>query len=164
MSSAAAGSAGVPGHRKLRFKNINDVHSEIDRIVAAERTGTLRRSGGWTTGQVFGHLATWITYGYEGYPMRVPWFIRFILRFRVKRYLRDGMPAGVRIPNVAGGTYGTELLSTAEGTQRLRAALERLGREPATFDSPAFGKLTDEQRVALNLRHAELHLGFLHPQ
>jgi hypothetical protein len=161
--TAAVDSAKAPDHRRLRFQTLDDMRAEIDRIVAAEQAGSLRRSGHWTAGQIFGHLATWISYGYEGYPMRVPWFIRFILRFKVKSYLRDGMPTGVRIPNVEGGTYGTEPLSTEEGVRRLRAALQRLDREPARYDSPAFGQMTEEQRVALNLRHAELHLGFLHP-
>lgn len=161
--SATTDHVAVPNHRKLRFETVDDVRGEIDRLVAAEQAGTLRRTGNWSTGQVLGHLATWINYGYEGYPMRVPWFIRLILRFKVKSYLRDGMPTGVRIPKVAGGTYGTESLSTEEGVQRLRAALQRLEHEPAKFESPAFGPLTEEQRIALNLRHAELHMGFLHP-
>jgi hypothetical protein len=147
--------------RSLRFSTVNDVLSEIERIIAAEQAGTLRRTGNWTTGQIFGHLAAWINYGYEGYPMRVPWFIAVLLRFKVKKYLRDGLPRGVRIPGVEAGTYGTEPLSTDEGARRLRAALKRLQTEPAQFESPAFGKLSEQDRIQLNLRHAELHLGFL---
>jgi hypothetical protein len=162
--SANIGAAKVQDHRRLRFQTIDDVRAEIDRIIAAEGAGALRRSGNWTAGQIFGHLATWISYGYEGFPMRVPWFIRLILRFKVKSYLRDGMPTGVRIPNVEGGTYATERLGTEEGARRLHAALQRLEREPARYDSPAFGRMTEEDRIAMNLRHAELHLGFLHPE
>ena len=153
----------VQERRRLRFRSVAELRAEIERILAAEQAGTLRRSGNWTTGQVFGHLAAWINYGYEGYPMRVPWFIRPFIRRKLAGYLRDGMPAGVRIPNVAGGTYGTELSSTEDGATRLRAALDRLEREPARHDSPAFGKLPEPQRIELYLRHAELHLGFLQP-
>ncbi len=32
--------------------------------------------------------------------------------------------------------------------------------EPCTHDSPAFGALSHEDRIRLNLRHAELHLGY----
>ena len=160
----AVDTAKVQDHRKLHFNTIDDVRGEIDRLVAAERAGKLRRSGNWTAGQVFGHLATWINYGYEGFPMRVPWFIRLILRWKVRSHIKDGMPTGVRIPNVAGGTYGTEPLETEEGAQRLRAALKRLSTEPFKYDSPAFGKLPEADRIALNLRHAELHMGFLHPE
>jgi hypothetical protein len=151
--------------RKLRFNNIDELLAEVERIVGSERSGQLRRTGNWTVGQIFGHLATWISYGYEGYPFRPPpWFIRWILRLKVKKYLREGMPAGVRIPGVAAGTFGIEPLTTDEGADFLRRALARLKKgEPCKYDSPAFGPMRHPDRIALNLRHAELHLGFLHP-
>lgn len=150
--------------RKLRFENVNAALREVDRIVAAEEAGKLRRAGAWTTGQTFGHVAAWINYAYEGYPFKVPWFIRLIVKQMVKRYIRDGMPAGRRIPRTADGTYGTAIMETAEGARRLREALRRLETAPAKFESPAFGALSEHDRIQLNLRHAELHLGFLHPQ
>lgn len=149
--------------RKLRFANTDDLLAEIDRVVAADRAGTLKRLGNWTPGQIMGHIAAWINYGYDGYPLRrPPWFIRFILRRIVKKYLRDGMPAGVRIPRVENGTTGIDVLSTDEGANRLRSALQRLeSNEVPAHDSPAFGPMSHPDRIQLNLRHAELHLGFL---
>ena len=53
-------------------------------------------------------------------------------------------------------------MPTPAAGQRLLAALERLqAREEAKFDSPAFGPMSYENRIKLNLRHAELHLGYL---
>ena len=150
--------------RRLSFASIDEVLAEVDRIVAAEQAGTLRRTGNWTVGQTFGHLAAWITYGYEGYPFRVPWFVRFLVRPMLRRFIRTGLRPGVRLPKVREGTYGTEVLSTEEGARRLRAALGRLkAGEPARCPSPGFGSMSEEERVQLNLRHAELHLGYLHP-
>lgn len=162
---APVDTAKVHDRRKLRFNRIEDLLAEIDRIAAADKAGNLRRSGNWTAGQTFGHLASWITYGYEGYPFPPPpWFIRWILRLKVKQYLKDGMPAGVRIPKVDEGTYATQELPTDAGADRLRQALRRLNSgEACRFESPAFGPMSHEDRMALNLRHAELHLGFLHP-
>jgi hypothetical protein len=155
----------VTQRRKLRFESLDELEAEIDRIVAADAEGRLRTTGNWTVGQVFGHLAAWINYGWEGYPFPTPpWFVRFFLKLMRTKYLRDGMPAGVRIPNADGGTYGIERLSTADGAARLRAAIDRLrSGEAARYDSPAFGPMSQEERIALNLRHAELHLSFLHP-
>lgn len=162
--SNTTGTAEVSDRRSLRFETIEELRAEVDRIVASAEAGTLREGGHWTAGQIFGHLAAWIDYAYDGYPFTTPWFIRLFLRSRVKRYLRDGLPAGVRIPGVKEGTHATEALSLEAGAERLRRALDRLrSDEPARYDSPAFGRLTDEDRIALNLRHAELHLGFLHP-
>ena len=149
--------------RRLRFSTVEELLAEVDRIIAADKAGTLRRTGNWTAGQVFGHVATWANFAYEGYPFRPPWFIRWILRKKKAAYLRDGMPAGVRIPKVPNGTFGTELMSTETGAKRLRGALLRLkSGELPKFDSPAWGKMTHEERMAMNLRHAELHLSFLH--
>lgn len=151
--------------RKLNFATIDDLLAEVERVVAAERAGKLRRTGNWTAGQVLGHLAAWASYGYEGYPMKPPpFFIRWILRAKVKKYLREGMPAGVRIPGVPNGTFAIDALSTEDGATRLRQALRRLkSGEPCKYDSPAFGPMSHADRIALNLRHAELHLGYLHP-
>jgi len=160
----AIDTGGVADHRKLRFNNIDELLAEIDRVVSADQAGALRRTGNWSAGQIFGHLATWINYGWEGYPMKVPWFVRWYLKRIGKRFIHEGMPQGVRIPKVEAGTYGTDVIATQDGAQRLRRALERLKQdEPPKFDSPAFGPMSLDDRVSLNLRHAELHLGYLHP-
>jgi hypothetical protein len=53
-------------------------------------------------------------------------------------------------------------MDTLAAGARLVVALRRLeSSESAPFDSPAVGPLSDLDRVQLNLRHAELHLGFL---
>jgi hypothetical protein len=156
--------AKVADYRKLRFNSIDELHREINMIVEADHAGRLRRSGNWTAGQIFGHIASWITYAYEGYPMKPPsLFIRWFLKVKKKTYLRDGMPRGVRIPGVKDGTFATEPLTTDEGARRLREALERLkSGEPPRYHSPAFGPLQPDERVQWQLRHAEEHLGFLH--
>jgi hypothetical protein len=153
----------VAPHRKLRFHSIEDALAEVDRILAAEQSGKLSTTGNWTPGQAMGHVAAWINYSYEGYPLGPPpWFVRFILKRMVKKYMRKGMPTGRRIPGVDNGTYGVEPMSTVEGAEKLKKALKRLASdEPARFDSPAFGSMPHADRIQLNLRHAELHLGFL---
>ncbi|NLS98018.1 MAG: DUF1569 domain-containing protein [Planctomycetaceae bacterium] len=151
------------GRRTLHFATIEELLDEIDRIVEADQAGRIRTLGSWTPGQILGHVAAWIEYGYAGYPMKpVPWFVRFLLRRQLKKYMKQGMPSGVRIPRVAEGTYGTEDMPVEQAAERLRLALGRLQRrEPAKFDSPAFGRMSDDDRVRLNLMHAELHLSFL---
>lgn len=155
----------VKDRRALRFNSIEKLRADIDRILAADKAGKLRCTGNWTAGQAMGHIAAWINYSYDGYPMGPPpWIVRLILGFLKKKYLRQGMPAGVEIPKVKGGTFATEPLSTGEGAARLRKALARLAsNEPAKFPSPAWGEMPAEERIALNLRHAELHLSFIHP-
>jgi hypothetical protein len=74
------------------------------------------------------------------------------------------MMSGVRVGKVPGGTFGIDELSTVEGLNRFRSAMERLRNESPTLVNPVFGRLTHEKWIQLNLRHAELHLGFQVPQ
>lgn len=157
--------AKLKDRRTLRFITVEEALADIDRIVASDKAGTLRCAGNWTAGQNFGHVAAWINFAYEGFPLKPPPLpIRLILKFMKGKYLRNGLPAGVKIPGVAAGTFAFDPLTTEEGAARLKKALLRLkSNEPAPHDSPAFGKMSHEDRVALNLRHAELHLSFLLP-
>lgn len=148
--------------RSVVFHGIDDVLQELDRIEAANRTGTLCVTGNWQPGTILAHLAAWIRYGYEGYPMKPPpWLFGWLIRRMGRRYLSQGMPSGMRIPGPAEGTYGVESVSTEEGLARLRHALERLRNEPARFPSPTLGPLSQAELVRLHLRHAELHLSFI---
>ena len=166
-TSTAAGpvnTGAVAGRRILRFESIDQVLADVDRLVEAERAGRLRRLGNWTLGQTLGHLAGWAEYGYTGFPLKVPFFIRWILRLRKQKFLYGPMRAGVKIPRLEGGTLATDPMTTEEGLGRFRRVMERLKKETPTVPSPVFGQLTHQESIALSLRHAELHLGFLLPE
>jgi hypothetical protein len=156
--------AKVAGRRILRFESINEAMAEVERLVEAERAGRLRRLGNWTLGQTLGHLAAWAEYGYTGAPLNPPFFIRWILRLRKRKFLYEPMRPGVRIPGVEGGTLATDPLPLEEARERYRRVMERLKAEAPTAPSPALGWLTHNESIALTLRHAELHLGFLIPE
>ena len=149
--------------RELHFSSIGDCQAEVQQILAADADGRLQATGNWTPGEIMSHVANWIEYGYTGYPIKAPpFFIRWILKRQARKMIAGSMPRGVRIPGVAGGTAGAEKMPTHAAAEKLLAALDRLqAREPVSFDSPAFGAMSDDDRIALNLRHAELHLGFL---
>lgn len=157
----AAFNPGILQRRVLRFERIDDALAEAERLVQAERDGRLERRGSWTLGQALGHLATWANFALEGYPPEIspPWPVRAVLRVMRGRIIEGGMRPGMRLRGVPGGTVGTDLISADEGLERFRAALERLGSTAPTIVNPAFGRLTHAQWIALNLRHAELHLG-----
>lgn len=153
----------VQQRRKLKFDTIDACLAELDRIEDAERQGKLKTLGNWTAGQNLSHLAAWVEYGWDGYPMgKPPLPVRLVMKAMLGGILKKGMDAGVKIPGVEGGTLGADEMETLAAVERFRAALNRLkAGEEATHDSPAFGKMDHAKRTLLNLRHAELHLGFL---
>jgi hypothetical protein len=154
----------VAGRRTLRFESIDQALAEAEGLAAAERAGRLRRLGNWTLGQTLGHLATWAEYGYTGSPLKVPFFIKWFLRLRKRKFMYGPMRAGVKIPGIEGGTLATGPVPLDEGLGQFRRIMERLKTEAPTAPSPIFGPLTHEEGIAINLRHAELHLGFLIPE
>jgi hypothetical protein len=157
---------GAAQRRKLRFESIDDALAEAERLVAAERDGRLTRAGNWGLGRALGHLATWANFAFDGYPPEVvaPLPVRIVLKLMRNRILNGGMMPGVKIGRVPGGTVGTDELSADDGLHRFRASMQRLRQTAPTIDNPVFGKLTHDQWVKLNLRHAELHLGFQIPR
>ncbi len=147
--------------RVLHFEHLDQVLAEVDRLAVAERGGTLVHTGNWTLGQTLGHLAYWTNAAFTGLPLNLPWFIRIAVRLSKHKYLRGPLPAGVKIPRVQGGTLGIDSLPLEEGLRRYGQALEHLGEQCPQQPNILFGKLTHPQWIALNLRHAELHLGFM---
>lgn len=150
-------------HRPLRFETIDDLLREIERLELANREGRIVCHGNWSAGQILGHVASWIHYAYDGYPIKpLPRWLQRLIGLRKGTFLHKGLPRGGRIPGVPGGTVGIDPLDTEEGIRRLRLALARLAiDQPAHHPHPALGSLGYDDRVRLNLRHAELHLGFI---
>jgi hypothetical protein len=153
----------VRDRRPLRFDTFEQMWADVERIVASERAGTLRRTGNWKVGQTFGHLAAFINFAYDGYPKRPPLLIRLLVKPMKRKFIHGSLPAGVKIPGAEGGTWGIEPLSVDDGVRVLRAAWDRLRASPPTKPNPIFGPLTHDEWQQMHLRHAELHLSFLHP-
>lgn len=164
MTIAAKDTSKIADRRPLRFETLADLRADLATLERAG--GTLRTSGNWTAGQNFSHLAAFIEFAYDGYPPELsnpPWFIKAFLRLRKRSMLTSGLPAGVNIPGIKGGTVGADDAPAPAALARFRAALDRLERSAPTAPNPVFGPLTHEEWIALHLRHAELHLGFVHP-
>lgn len=156
----------VSGRRTLRFNSLDEALADAERIAAADKAGTLKRLGNWSPGTIFAHVAAFASYPYDGYPAALagpPWIIRLILKLRKGTYLHKGLPAGVKIPKVDGGTVATEPVATEDGLRRLHAAFERMKRTPPATPNVIFGPLTHDEWMQLQCRHAELHFSFLVP-
>jgi hypothetical protein len=149
--------------RTLRFGSMLDALADADRIAACDAAGTLKRVGVWSTGQAFGHLASWMNYAFDGYPLVAPPELAARARARKDKALSEGLIVGFHIPGVPGGTAGTDDMPTAEALAKLHKAWARITGGMPTQEHPFFGALTHEEWIMLQLRHSELHQGFLIP-
>ncbi len=136
--------------------------AEVDRLAEAERGGRLRQLGNWTLGQTLGHLAGWAEYSGIGAPLKVPFFVKWILP-----------PAQAEVPSRAdairradsaaspAARWRTSRCPLDDGLARMRRVMARLKAEAPAEPRATFGPLTHDEWIALQLQHAELHLGFL---
>jgi hypothetical protein len=154
----------VTDRRPLKFATLADVRADAAKVVAAERAGSLHRTGNWTAAQVFNHVAAWMEYPYDGYPGNgPPWFVKIMGRFMKKAVFTKPMQAGFRLPGVPGGSFGIEDGPVDSAYERLVRASERMEKGPPSIPNPVFGPLTHAEWQRLNIGHAELHFSFLHP-
>jgi hypothetical protein len=152
----------VAGRRRLHFGTVGAAVAEVDRLADAERAGRLRHVGNWRFGQILGHLAGWVDYSYDGVPMKVPAVLRWVARPFKNRMLYKPMGAGSWLPRVPNGTFCTEAMDTEQGLARFRSTFGRLGAECPARPHALLGPLTHQEWINQHLRHAELHLSFLH--
>lgn len=160
-------SKSVKDYRTLRFESYEDARRELDSLEAANRAGTIRASGNWTPGQVFSHLAAFMDYPYDGYPpvLKPPSMpLRLILRTMKRRFMNKGLPRGLFISGVPGGTVGAADVSFDEGIARLRRSMDRAEKSLPSIPNLVFGPMTGDEWNALQRRHCELHLGYLLPR
>jgi hypothetical protein len=155
----------VKDRRRLRFENFDEAIHDAESLAGADRIGKLRATGNWTLGQALGHVAFWARAQFDGYPPtpRMPLPLRLLIPLMKNHFLNKGLPTGARIPGVPGGTFGIEPMETDRGLAELRTAFERMSRETPAKPNPVMGKLSHDEWIKLNLRHAELHQSFFHP-
>lgn len=163
---SAIKTAAVQDRRLLQFRAFDDVRRDLDALNAGLDAGSIRATGNWSPAQVFNHLASFLEFPFIGYPkeLQPPAIIRFVLKFSKNRYLHKKMAAGVRIPGIDAGTVGMTDGSPIEALGRLRRAIDKMDSTDPRVDNPVLGPLSHEEWKALNIRHCELHLGFLHPR
>ena len=152
--------------RALRLESVDDLATELDRIVAVHYAGHLHANGNWTPAQILEHLAKLIEFSYEGFPFRASWPLRVVSHVAKwvawKRFVDLAMQPGWSLRGGAAALLPDPWADFDVAAARLRAALWRIRRgDPMRQPSPWEGALTHEQWVYVHLRHAELHLSFL---
>ncbi len=149
--------------RALRFESVGDIRAELDRLERAQRGAGVRHTGNYTPGQNFNHLAKWIrVYETRDFGPRPPWFVRVIGRWMKPGIVKNGFKPGLTGPG--NRTQPEPEASFEDGIANYRAALDVLETLNLEHENPMFGHCSHEEGMSVQLRHAEHHLGFLHPK
>jgi hypothetical protein len=152
--------AKVEGRRTLHFNTLDDILADVERLGQ----GKVRALGNWSPGQILKHVTVPMLWCLDGAPLKGAWYIRLMSFFFKKKFLRDPMPAGFKLPEDFARQLVPGETSWEDGLQAIRATLARLKAEPQRHPSPFLGEMTREQWDQLHCRHCELHLSFLVPE
>ncbi len=160
VNTASINTAKVRGRRKLQFAAFDELRADLDRLSS----GPVKVLGNWSPGQIFRHLALAYNGSIDGFTMTFPLHLRLIGRVFRRKLLTMQMPAGFKLPPTGAAMLEPPSTATDEGAAQLRAAIERLQREPKRAKHPMFGELTRDEWDRVHLTHASLHLSFLIPE
>ncbi len=146
--------------RPLRFNSLAEMKAEIDRLAA----GNVRTTGNWTLAQAIDHLATVIEGSLDGIPAKAPWFVRMLSPLFRNHALHKGIDPGIELTGRMRAILPRDDVTLADATARMNRIFARLNEgEKMLEPSPVFGRMTHDDWINLHLRHAELHLSFMHP-
>jgi peptidoglycan/xylan/chitin deacetylase (PgdA/CDA1 family) len=168
MAMSALNNRHVRVRRQIHLQSPSDLLAEVDRIQASASVGSVRPSGNWTAAQAFQHLAKFIEYSFDGFPFRYPWPYRVVVwlirRVSWSWLLKLTFRPGFTNPPVVARAVDPDAAVTLEHAgQSLRRQIRRiLDGERMVQRSPTGEPVSHEQWVEAHLRHAELHLSFLH--
>lgn len=150
--------------RTLVFTSLDDVRRDLDVLERTHGEGALRVTGNWSPGQTLAHLAQVFQYSFDGFPFTAPLALRLIGPLLKKRILRSPITPGLRLRGGSSVLEPKQDVHFEDGMAALRAQLDRIDAgERMTQRSPLLGRMSHDDWLALHRRHAELHLGFLHP-
>lgn len=142
--------------RKLNLNSLEEIIADVERL----QNGGYEKAGNWDLQQVCDHLAYFVRGSLEGYPDKVPWFVRVFVGKRLLKKLLRGEPiqAGFPIPEKLVPKVGGD---EGEAVKQFQELLERLKTQTELHPSPFFGTLTKEQWLKLHTLHCNHHLSFL---
>ncbi|MEX2188288.1 MAG: DUF1569 domain-containing protein [Pirellulales bacterium] len=145
--------------RTLHFNSLDDIVAEAERLAA----GSPKMLGNWSLGQTLVHLARAMDMAVETPPFRAPWIVRLIGPLLKKRLLTRPMSSGFKLPKDAAAHLIPTTTSAADGLAVLRRSIDRFKAGPRLPRHDILGRMTDDDWLRLQLRHAELHLSFAAP-
>lgn len=151
--------------RPLQFSTLADIRQDVDQLMQASGSQP-HTTGQLTPAQNIWHVAYFIDHAATGFPFKVPLIMRLVIRPMRSRYLRKTFNPGINPPSaISSQTVPSPETTMDEALAYLHRSIDAASPDGAMNQpSPLFGKMSHDQWVQLNCRHAEMHLSFLHAE
>lgn len=147
--------------RELEFSSMDEVVAEVDRLAAGE----VRTTGNHSFPQILRHLALsndMVTGKVE--PPKPPLMMRLVMPFIRSSIINGPVKPGFKLPAKAEAFFWPEEPGTvAEAATHLKESVENFKQKGPLPVHPIFGPATAEQVESMGLKHAAMHLSFVHP-
>lgn len=148
----------VEGRRDIQYSSFDELLEDARRLAESPH----RTVGNWSYGQILHHLTLSLHGSIDGFGYNAFWLVRLFARiFFKKKMLESGMPPGSKIAKKMQRLEPHEM-PVDDAIEQLAVAVERFKTNPKRAPSPVFGQLAPTEVNQLELRHAELHMSFVH--
>ncbi len=152
----------VTDRRRLSFASLRAVIADVDDLDAAPRR---RTTGYWSDAEIVAHLAIPLELCLDGFPADAKPALPIRVAARLLRgwILRGPMKPGIHLPDRMAFLLADPETTWPQAVTRLRRAVARFEAASQVMPSPVLGPMSHDDWTRLHCRHAELHLGFVHP-
>jgi hypothetical protein len=144
--------------RRVRYQNLDELLADVEQAVRVNAPTT----GNWSLGRIVEHLAIAIDKTIDGFGFQAPWPLPLVggLLYK-KKLLRDGLRPGFKLSPKATQVLIPDETDVQQALAHLRRSVERLRTHNKSTKHPFLGRLTADESLRLQLRHAELHMSFV---
>lgn len=147
--------------RELTLNSLNDVIAEAERLAAIDVVTTGKHD--------FAHILEHLALAFKMSAGKIqgprPPFVMRLMMPIIRMMIFAGKPLkpGIKLPPDAEGFFWPEReIEVEEALAHLKDAVAEYQATDPLPAHPVFGKSTREQNESLNIRHAALHLSFVH--
>lgn len=154
--------ADSPERRVIKFNSLDEVVAEVERLAGGE----VRTTGSHSFPEIVRHLALtqdMVTGKIKG--PSPPWYMKLVIGLMKSRLMQDKpLAPGFNLPAKAEAFFWPESdVNLADAISHLKESVENFNANGPLPKHPVFGKISAEQNLSMSLRHAAMHLSFVHP-
>ena len=151
-----------PQRRDIQFNSFDQVIADIEQLL---------ESGATTTGQhsfaaIVRHLALTneMVVG-DLVPPKLPWYMRLAMPLLRSSILNGPVKPGFKLPSTDMQSFfwPADDINPTDAFAKFKASVQSYEERGALPIHPIFGKSTKEQTHGLLLKHAAMHMSFVHP-